>query len=470
MYPVASSFIPITVALARFIEIHGFGGNYPFWYLGSTPTKYLIGPLAPYLLIGFHKLLPFLNLFDISLILILLSFGGSALGWGMLTFQLSKDKKLAILAGLLILILPWHVVWDLAFGEVSAVLAASLTPWVLLAFAKLQITNYKLQIIVPAAAFALLLLTNSTAAIPAMVGLLILGFLKNKKWDKGLKQAGLVIILGWVVSSFWYGPNYWFTVWGAPSFGGRNVISTFVWVIELLRGFIPVLIAVWVLVFKLKKQSLLGKFIYLWLGSFGLLTLFRFMANVHFWLDWTVWLPQVEVGVALLFAIKLHPRFKQKIIRFSVPFAIFLIYIVGGWVLAMSKHEYWMPSRSIEGRVEYQIAKELSKTVKTNETVFLSGTTAFWLNSLVDARQVRGGRDEASQDPAWRQVEWEVRSGSNLGTAYPLLKSAGVDFIVVHTQSSKEFYHDFQFPLKFENSLNFEKIYESDGDIIYKIH
>ena len=101
--------------------------------------------------------------------------------------------------------------------------------------------------------------------------------------------------------------------------------------------------------------------------------------------------------------------------------------------------------------------------------VFLSGTTAFWLNSLVDVVQVRGGADQAAVHPTWRQSAWEIREGKSADDAEEALKSLKVNYLVVHTEESREFYHDFKNPEKFEQIESLSKIYESRGDIIYKV-
>lgn len=80
--------------------------------------------------------------------------------------------------------------------------------------------------------------------------------------------------------------------------------------------------------------------------------------------------------------------------------------------------------------------------MKPGERVLLSGSTVFLLNSFFDIRQVRRGVDQASVDPIWRQGLWEIREG--------------------------EVYHDFVYPQKFEKIGSLQKVYEQNGDIIYK--
>src|SRR3989344_4478698 len=96
IFPAQTSLIPATVAIARWIAANGFGGLYPYWYLGTTPVKYLIGPVAPGVLVGFHKVLPGASLFDLSLWFLVSSFLLQALGWGLLVWKLSGKRGVGI--------------------------------------------------------------------------------------------------------------------------------------------------------------------------------------------------------------------------------------------------------------------------------------------------------------------------------------------------------------------------------------
>src|SRR3990167_11334604 len=138
MYPVATSFIPVTVALARFAAENSWFTIYPYWYLGSTPFNYLTGPIVPALLVALAKILPNFSLFDLSYFILITSHFALSLGWGVLGWNLSRKKTIGILIFLISLVLPWKLVSGLALSEVSAVLAGSLTPWMLLIFSKFQ--------------------------------------------------------------------------------------------------------------------------------------------------------------------------------------------------------------------------------------------------------------------------------------------------------------------------------------------
>lgn len=559
MYPAQTSLIPITVALARFAEAGGnIFGNYPYWYLGTTPFKYLTGPVVPYLLIGLRTIFPGFSFFDLAFFLIFISFFVQAAGWGIFVYKLSGNKQAGWMGGFLTLILPWHIISALCLGETSAVMAGAMTPWVLLAFVwgpvsrflpadarsglklgrnqkdnaelrvvgnpsttatpsgLLSIVNGQRSIVFPAVAFAFLLLTNTTASVSAIVGMILLSITNSKLSITKLKTGLVVVLVGSLLSLWWYTPGYWLTIWGAPGIGGKNIFGVLSSLADFLRGFLPVIAAMLFVFWKVKPKTAFEKFSLGWVVLFGSLTMFRFMADWDFWMDWTAWISEVEVGVALLTGVLVSQSFEFKkhsagndrnsdlmisprsgfrhqqileetryllkswlhhVFEFfktaSQKRKIFLAFVIGyiliGWFLAWQNRDSWLPRTDISRTVGYMIPKILEKQVRPVETVFLSGTTAFWLNSLVDIRQVRGGRDEGSVDSKWRVAVWEVREGVDGSRSASALKSLGVDFLVVHTDRSSEYYHDFKNPEKFEDSKFFEQVYSNKGDIIYRI-
>ena len=189
-------------------------------------------------------------------------------------------------------------------------------------------------------------------------------------------------------------------------------------------------------------------------------------------MDWSAWLWEVEIGLVLL-AVILIDRCGWKLTvpdRKIMYLGIVLIALfVFGWSMVFANRGFWMPTYNIENTTEYRVAGELGKFVKPDETVFLSGTTAFWLNSLENVKQVRGGRDEVSVNDDWRGLVWEVRMGQDGKKAVGKLKSLGVEYLVVHTDYSAEYYHDFENPEKFEGLDLLTKVDDKDGDIIFRL-
>jgi len=523
MYPPQLSFIPVSVALARFIEGGGdIWGNYPYWYLGSTPFRYLTGPIVPFLLAGLHKLIPQFSLFDLAYFTLITSLLILSLGWGFFAWQLSNQRKIGVIVGILSLLLPWHWVSSLGLGEVSAVLASALTPWVLLGFSvqclgasQTQKLNARRYPLIASVLLALLLLTNAVAAIPAVIGLLILAVVVGRDWERGLKRALIVVVAGAILTLWWYTPGYFATILGAPSFGGKSALSTFISLVNSLRSFVPIILAIVLVFWRLKPKDIFQKFIIAWLVLFGTLSLMRFLADFDFWMDWTSWMGEVEVGLAL-FVSQLVLNVKFQIARgpvgsssqptssigsnsnldqsrrfdlralagtpsaaatprlFGVWSLVIGVLLIVAWFFAWQNRNFWLPRTDISQTVEYKTANWLANNLTIQQSnnsplVFLSGTTAFWLNSLVDVVQVRGGADQAAVHPTWRQSAWEIREGKSADDAEEALKSLKVNYLVVHTEESREFYHDFKNPEKFEQIESLSKIYESRGDIIYKV-
>src|SRR4030042_596075 len=83
MFPAQTSLIPVQIALIRFLEAHGWQAifaNFPYWYLDSTPFRYLSGPILPIITISLHRVLPNLSLFTIFFGIIGIAFILGALG------------------------------------------------------------------------------------------------------------------------------------------------------------------------------------------------------------------------------------------------------------------------------------------------------------------------------------------------------------------------------------------------------
>lgn len=533
MYPVQTSFIPLSVALVKFVAEGGNAwGNYPYWYLGEVPLRYLTGPVVPVVILGLDRFFGGLSMFDWSLVLVVVAWAVAALGWGILASLLTGKKKVGLLVGMLYLVLPWHILSSLALGETSAVLASSVGPWAMLAFVgikngELIIKNLILAILL----FAVLLLINTVASIPTILGLGILSFVLYKHPVEGLKRAGLVVFLGGLLTIWWYDSGYWLKILFAPSFGGRSVVGSLLYVVDMARTLLPVVVAFIVVVWKVKPKNNFEKFAYLWLGSFVGLTLVRFAANVHFWLDWTSWFGEIEIGLALVLAgffgknalllghsfgrdqqsVELKNHFVAGPVKGSsqpmsstvidrklsqnsdvglralagtpsalatrkVTHFVIIMLVVGFWFLVFANKDFWMPRKSIENMAEYKIAEWFEINSMNCEpltvncpTVFLSGTSAFWLNSLVNVRQVRGGADQVGLRPELARTVWDVRMGSDGQKSVDALKKMGIHYLVVHSNYSKEFYHDFENFGKFESVESLLKVYDKHGDIIYRI-
>ncbi len=467
IFPAQTSLIPIQVALARFLEQGGsVFANYPYWYLGTTPFRYLTGPFLPGILVLLHKILPGLPLFEIMLGLIGISWlvGGVGVYWLVETLILADRKANRHLSGLLaaaLFVCGPIVPFLFRFSDGIYLITFSFLPFVLLfylKFLKLQTLKWGIFLCL---AIAFVILLDSLIIPSLFLGLLTI-FLANFGWgkiEKRLKQTVIICCLSLLIATFWYTPFYWLTLLGAPSLNGQGLAGVILWLGKLLPTSIAVLAAFFSLKF-FKKSAPVRNFCLYWLLIFGLLTGIRFLSDPDFWLDWTAYGPELQLGIALGLALA-----AQKLRPFWLLPAGYLIL----FAFIFNRYVWQTFQPDINLTVEYRIGNELVKEVKPGERVFLSGTIAFWLNSLFDIPQVRGGVDQVAVDGNWRRLTWQIRETQNLQEALESLKKLGADYLVVHSSASSEFYHDFVHPEYFEQTPHLTKIYEGKGDIIYRL-
>ncbi len=481
-YPTQISLIPTTVALVRFIEEHGFVSWYPYWYLGN-PLHYLTGPILPVICLVLHRIFPALNFFDIVYILIFFSFILGPLGLFFFVRKLSGNFFLSLVSFLFFLFLPWHYFSGLVLDNGSHILALMVLPWVLwLSLFALE-KWHKAWVILATLAMAFVILIDSLIGVPLVVGLVLFVSLKILKSTEGIEikiaKALFLLVLGWLLTFWWFSPGYWLTILQAPSLAGKGLLSVVVWLGRLLLNLVPLVLAVFSVsrFKKIKDRTLI--FTLGWLGFFGFLTLMRFLSDPDFWQDWSSYGVELELGIAMALGLILN-RWK-----FSVFQKIFSVSVILGlaavWGYAFRWTPLLIPRKNIENTVEYRIGKQLSEIAKplsassgqAGERVFLSGSTAFWLNAFFDIPQVRGGKDETSVEPLWRQAAWEIREGPSTSSGQEntekWLKTLNVSYLVVHTQDSEEYYHDFSHPEKFESAKSLKKVFSDKGDVVYRV-
>lgn len=449
MFPAQTSLIPATIALIRFFEEKGlsaFSLNYPYWYLGSTPYRFLIGPITPILVNFINNLLPFVSLFSILISLVILSFVFSAIGWGILVKKISGNKILAYGVALIFLILPGKYVTGLGLEEATYTIARNLLPFFF-------IFVYDKKKILSILCLSLILLINTGILIQVLVGIGAISL--NFKY---LKRNLLIIVGSLAVITIWYTPGYWFTNLFNPSIGGLSVGKLFLRIFELARSFVPILLAFFMVRAGKVKRTVIEKFGLIWLGIFTFLSFYRFIADYNFWSDWTAWIPELEIGFAIM-AVHLFQNHKFKYI-----FLLSLIVLIPSWVV-LGKIPLTSLISSNPPKI-YDSLTEVSK-IAEDKTVFLSGTTVFWADALYNIRQVRGGRDQFAVHPTWDKTSYELREGTEAGKTQDWLTKLNIGYVLVHTESSEEYYHDFKSMGKWF-SLG-EKVYEDNGDFILKI-
>lgn len=469
MYPSQTSLIPATVAVVRFIEQNGFGAflrDYPHWYLGTTPTKYLVGPVVPLIMVGVHRLIPTASLFTIVIGLMLLSFVAGALGWGILTYKLTEQRLLAVIVGVLLLILPWRVFNALSMAEASAVIAQNLLPFVFLGYwsavVKSRISTYLRTL-----GLTVLILLINTRVVPLLVVGVVGVTLASTAQAKKSKLVLKLLLAGVAIATSWYGFNYWITILFNPSIGGLSGMRVILRLFELGRGLLPLFMAVLVVYFSGRIKTSLSIFTTLWLSTFVFLTGFRFLSDPDFWQDWTTWIGEIEIGLGIYLASALVKKLEfvrlQSSMRNFQFFLLFLPFIFTWYIYTLLGRPPLLTQSLPEGVKSLSV---LDAIVEQDEIVFLSGATVFWANALYDLRQVRGGADHVAIHPFWHHAAYAIRENGSVEVTRDWLDKLSVAYVLVHTSSSAEYYHDFKQLAKWEELG--QRVWEEKGDVILK--
>jgi hypothetical protein len=456
MYPTQTSLIPVAVALVRFLGekgISAFSLIYPYWYLGTTPFRFLTGPVLPFLTVFINKITG-AGYFDALIYLVLLSCLASAAGWAILVSKI-KDEKLTFASFfvyfLLFTILPYKYLNGLALAEPSAFIAEMFIPFVLLANRK---NSYWGSIAIAAD------LLISTNVLPVLLtGLVILTLTncrcdaKLKKWKNPLNTTLIIFGIGFILATFYYTPNFWLTILVNPSVGGKPGIKAIFSLFGMARNVIPIVLALVVVYVSGKIKDKISFFGWTWILVFGFLTLWRALSNINFWMDWTAWLAELEIGLGVLIVADLKNL--KRLFLLILPFlaSLFIFRALGSPSLITK-----FPPPEVENTAKLA-------EIAGNNLVFTSGTSVFWLNAIYDTPQVRGGRDEVSINQAWNPASYTLREGSNRESVSKSLNELGIHYILVNSEDSPDYYHDFK-NVNLWNSIT-KAVWQGSGDTIY---
>lgn len=455
MFPSDTSLIPVTVALTQFLSDNGlsaFFQNYPYWYLGSTPFKYLIGPVVPIIGIMINSLIPALDFFQITFGILALALLLSIIGWVTLIGRLNKatdptiTSKTAVIFMVIYAIMPWKYLNSFAMEEASNVVAKAMMPFVLVVILRyFELRNrvwFTASIL--AIAFLLLISTNIITTLIVGIGGLCLtaslklnpetGKIRFRFLTRKIKRSLWVLFIGIVLSTIWYGPGFWVAILVNPGIGGATGAGAILKLLEFSRNIVPLIMVAMVIKLTNKIKDKLTLFTFVWLGSFGVLSLYRFLANPYFWMDWASWFYEVEVGLALLFTVTINSTKRA----YGV-FGVLIVLLITGMVYSRLGAPVLISNKSPES-----LATSVLKELPENSKVYLTGSSVFWLNTESQIVQVRGGRDEVSLLPGWQKDSYIIRESSSPTEIKKALGRLGISYVVVNTKASKDYYKDYK--------------------------
>jgi len=118
-------------------------------------------------------------------------------------------------------------------------------------------------------------------------------------------------------------------------------------------------------------------------------------------------------------------------------------------------------------RVEYQITDWLANNAPDSRSA-ATGSLRFWFNAWHDLAQLGGGSEQGLLNPMIQPAHWELNLGPDPEHTILWMQCLGIDLIIVHYENSREFYHDYVHPHKFDGAL--PVIYnDGEGNVIFQV-
>jgi len=434
---------------------------YPYWYLGN-PYHFLIGPVIP-IVLGIIEKLGFIGIYRGYVLLILLSgfVGGTGIYYLLRNWKIEKKK--AIVVAIFSIFCP--ISYGLLFYSNGLHhIAIGFLPFILLLFKQTlehsRIKNWLLLSFF--IAFAILI--EVAILLPIIISFTALFLsvqVKNK--EESIFKTILAVILGISIATIWYTPQFWWTILVNPSLGGAPLFQLIKNVSQFILQLLPLILAIVVVKLKNYKPQGVYQFALLFFISFLFLSIVRFLSDPDFILDWIGFGLELQLGISILLGGVLGKLFKKPIGRIILLSFFSIAILLNGYIVKEIFQSFSHSAIQPFSEYQHRITSLLQKNVAKNERVFLSGSSVFFTNTI---SQVRGGMDEASIHPWWRDGAYQIREGKRSDITIDWLKVLGVSYILVNDKKSEEPFRDF----KNEEKYGKLRIIKSGkGDTLYKV-
>jgi hypothetical protein len=119
----------------------------------------------------------------------------------------------------------------------------------------------------------------------------------------------------------------------------------------------------------------------------------------------------------------------------------------------------------ISSTVEYRLSRWLAGHMP-RQRVFAPGTIGFWMDAFSDTPILSGGFDNGMRNTRLQDVIFQIYYGDRQNVALDWLKAFGCDAVVGGGPQSREFYHPYNHPEKFEG---LRELWRESGDVIYSV-
>ncbi len=130
-----------------------------------------------------------------------------------------------------------------------------------------------------------------------------------------------------------------------------------------------------------------------------------------------------------------------------------LIAILAGHGNYLRRHRaIFPPATDYKPSLYYKIPAWIHENYPDSRS-YVTGAVRFWFNTWHDLAQLGGSSEQGLQNQIVMPSQWEIVMGDDPKIAVPWLQALGVDLVATHGSKSREYYHDFTYPNKFEGML-----------------
>jgi hypothetical protein len=119
----------------------------------------------------------------------------------------------------------------------------------------------------------------------------------------------------------------------------------------------------------------------------------------------------------------------------------------------------------IESTVEYRVSTWLASNLP-GQRVFAPGTIGFWMNAFSDTPMLTGGFDNGIRNTFLQDVNYQIYAGDRREIMLDWLKAFGCDAVVGGGPDSREVYHPYAHPERFDGM---QELWREGGDVIYAV-
>lgn len=176
--------------------------------------------------------------------------------------------------------------------------------------------------------------------------------------------------------------------------------------------------------------------------------------------------PELDLALSLVFALIIATAWRRPMLRSGVAVVLCLALYPAGRYLSHAWKIY-PRAHDIRERPEFTITQWMAAHLPRARAL-PSGSIRFWYDAWDNNAEADGGSDQGMLNQRLAGARWAILQGADAGITVAWLRALGVDAIIVPGKTSREIYHDFAHPEKFQGVL--PVLYDDgQGNTIYSV-